>query len=272
MYRSLDPDRIVAQLDQLGRRIGERFPEAGLGRVCAELTTIARDSRQRVVIIERRNWALTIGVLVLLGLCLWLLWSIGSLIDFSQTKADNVYSVLQGVEATMNILVLMGAAVLSLVTIEVRMKRARALAAIHELRSIVHVIDMHQLTKDPGSISGGSAIGLETPSSPKRRLTAFELARYLDYCSEMLSLAAKVAALYGQSLPDAVVVGAASDLEQMTANLSMKIWQKINIVQRMIAAQPATAAPVVHAATEARSVATTAVAAGTPAPVRPSSA
>ena len=32
------------------------------------------------------------------------------------------------------------------------------------------------------------------PSSPKRLLSPFELTRYLDYCSEMLSLAAKVAA------------------------------------------------------------------------------
>jgi hypothetical protein len=43
---------------------------------------------------------------------------------------------------------------------------------------------MHQLTKDPGGIVGARADA--TPSSPKRTLSPLLLARYLDYCSEML--------------------------------------------------------------------------------------
>ena len=39
-------------------------------------------------------------------------------------------------------------------------------------------------------------------------MTPFELTRYLDYCSEMLSLTAKIAALYAQSSSDAVVIDA----------------------------------------------------------------
>lgn len=62
-------------------------------------------------------------------------------------------------------------------------------------------------------------------------MTAFELTRYLDYCSEMLSLSAKIAALYAQSTSDSVVIEAASDLSTLTTNLSSKIWQKITIVQ-----------------------------------------
>ncbi|MFM9939052.1 MAG: hypothetical protein ACKVP7_06115 [Hyphomicrobiaceae bacterium] len=242
MYRALDPEKIVSQLEQLERRINERFPGAGLARVCTELITVARESHARVERIGRRNWALRISVLVLLLACVVLIGWIGRYIDFSKTNADSVYSVLQGIEATMNIVVLMGVAVLFLIGFEERLKRRRAVAAIHELRSIVHVIDMHQLTKDPGSIVGQ---GRDTASSPKRSLTPFLLARYLDYCSEMLSLTAKVAALYAQSLPDPVVASAANDLEQMTANLANKIWQKINIVQNMIAALPITSVPAV---------------------------
>src|SRR5258708_24597219 len=33
-----------------------------------------------------------------------------------------------------------------------RIKRARALKAMHELRSLAHIIDMHQLTKDHESL------------------------------------------------------------------------------------------------------------------------
>ena len=49
----------------------------------------------------------------------------------------------------------------------------------------------------------------------------------------MLSLAAKVAAFYAQSSKDPVVVAAANDIGQLTANLSNKIWQKIALVQQM---------------------------------------
>ena len=58
-------------------------------------------------------------------------------------------------------------------------------------------------------------------------MTAFQLTRYLDYCSELLSIVGKLAALYAQSLPDSVVVAAVNDIETLTTGLSRKIWQKI---------------------------------------------
>ena len=73
--------------------------------------------------------------------------------------------------------------------------------------------------------------------------------RYLDYCSEMLSLAAKVAAIYAQSSKDPQVVAASSDLQQITANLSSKIWQKINIAQSGLRTSEALAATGVARAT-----------------------
>jgi hypothetical protein len=60
-------------------------------------------------------------------------------------------------------------------------------------------------------------------------MTPFELVRYLDYCSELLSLTTKVSALYAQSFPDPIVTDAVSDLERVASNLSQKIWQKITI-------------------------------------------
>ena len=73
--------------------------------------------------------------------------------------------MMQGIEAAVNLLIVVGAAVLFLTTLEGRAKRNAALADLHQLRSIVHVIDMHQLTKDPGGVlhPGG-----DTASSPKR--------------------------------------------------------------------------------------------------------
>lgn len=227
-YRRLDAARIVATIAQLEQRIGERFPGAGLVKVCAELHAVASQSSARAAEIGKPNVLLRLAVALILAASLALLLFIVGFVDTSKTAADNVYTVLQGVEATMNLVVLMGVAILSLVTIEDRIKRRKTLAALHELRSIIHVIDMHQLTKDPSA----AYAGLEaTEHSPKRVLTVPELERYLDYCSEMLSLSAKVAALYAQSFPDAVVTDAVSDIERMSANLSQKVWQKIMILE-----------------------------------------
>jgi hypothetical protein len=245
-FRSLDAQKVMETIAALERRISERFPNAGLRRVCAELLTIAGESSQRAQAIGQSNTSLRLLVFIFLAASLWLLAWIASLIDFTRTSADSVYSVLQGIEAAANLAVLMGAALFFLFRIEERIKRRRALRALHELRSIVHVIDMHQLTKDP---SGSVSIGGSTLSSPARTLSRFELSRYLDYCSEMLSLTSKVAVLYAQSFPDTEVTDAVSDIERIAAGLSQKVWQKIMIVQsagidtaRAAAPAPASAA------------------------------
>ena len=94
------------------------------------------------------------------------------------------------------------------------------------MRSIAHVIDMHQLTKDPHRITG-KKVFRSTEGSPKLEMTQFLLRRYLDYCSEMLSLTGKIAAVYAQEFDDQGAITGASELETLTTGLSRKIWQKI---------------------------------------------
>jgi hypothetical protein len=86
---------------------------------------------------------------------------------------------------------------------------------------------MHQLTKDPERMVAQMAA---TPSSPKQNLSPGELGRYLDYCSEMLSLIGKLAALYVQKFDDPVALAAVNEVEDLTTSLSRKIWQKIMII------------------------------------------
>src|SRR5207237_4881669 len=112
-------------------------------------------------------------------------------------------------------------------TLETRVKRRAALRALHRLRSIVHIVDMHQLSKDPEHLL---APAMTTESSPRRTFTRFELARYLDYCAELLSLASKLAALHVQYLNDEVVLDAVKDIETLAASLSNKTWQTIMIL------------------------------------------
>lgn len=107
--------------------------------------------------------------------------------------------------------------------------RARALDLLQELRSIAHVVDMHQLTKDP--MRDGAALP-DTAHSPKRDISGPMLECNLDYCSEMVSLVAKLAALITKSCRDRDVADAAGDVEALTAGLSRKIWQKIALTPR----------------------------------------
>src|SRR5262245_17491273 len=97
-------------------------------------------------------------------------------------------------------------------------------------RSCTSSICTSSPSKDPSTVV---SIAGNTPSSPPRTLTPFELTRYLDYCSEMVSLTAKVAVLFGQVFPDPAVNDRVSDLERIAAGLSQKVWQKIMIVEML---------------------------------------
>jgi hypothetical protein len=225
-YRTLDPALIIKSLDQLVRRIDERFPGAGLAKVCQDLVELSRETASSAQEINRPHLFLRFIIWLAITAGLALLIAVAQLI-FVGTKAnDDLFGTLQGIDSGFNIVVLMGATLFFVSSLETRWKQRRALKALHEFRSIIHVIDMHQLTKDPSMLAA-----VHTSSSPERSLSPFELVRYLDYCSEMLSLTAKLAALYAEKLSDPVVVDTVGDLERLTSDLSGKIWQKITIVQ-----------------------------------------
>lgn len=224
-YRNLDATEIIATLRTLSVRIEERFPNAGLAAVCRELTLIAGETLVTVTRLAKPNLPIRAGVSAIIiagiGAAVY-----GGVLLSQQERKTELFSLVSGLESFVNLILVVGTGVFLLTSAETRFKRHQAMKALHELRSIVHVIDMHQLTKDPAMIGGA-----RTRASPDHALTPFELVRYLDYCSEMLSLAGKLVALYAQDFNDGDVVEAASDIEQLATNLSQKVWQKITIVQ-----------------------------------------
>jgi len=123
---------------------------------------------------------------------------------------------------------LLSLALLFLISLETKVKRRTALRMLHRLRSIAHVVDMHQLTKDPDQAVRSTP---PTDASPERTLIQAQLGRYLDYCSELLALVSKLAAVLAQHQQDPVVLGAVNDIEVLTSSLSRKIWQKITILE-----------------------------------------
>jgi hypothetical protein len=226
-FGRLDADRIAATIDRLRQRIERRFPDSGLARVCRELDRIAEQAKQRAAWIARPILPLRIAVALLATL---ILAGLGATLASLRMPGErfSLVEFVQLLESGINDVVLVGAAVFFLVTLETRIKRHRALAAIHEMRAIAHVIDMHQLTKDPEFVLGR---GPDTGIVERREMTPFELSRYLDYCSEMLSLTGKVAALYIQDFDDDVALAAVTEVETLTTGLSRKIWQKLTMLQ-----------------------------------------
>ena len=228
MSLNLEADKVVKTLEVLRARIEERFPGSGLASVCADLIVTARQTTRRARAAGRPNLLLRALVLVILSAAITgQVYAVLQLHPERWFNDGDTLGLTQGLESFVNLAILAGAAIWFLFTLEERFKRQTVLAHLHELRSVAHVVDMHQLTKDPVIVLKKVP---RTASSPKREMSEFELARYLDYCSEMLALTGKLAALYLEHTRDSEVVGAANEIESLCTNLGRKIWQKIMIV------------------------------------------
>ena len=109
---------------------------------------------------------------------------------------------------------------------------------------------MHQMSKDPEALLPDALVDPSTPPlhdefadefadgpSP-RTLSVRDYALYLDYCSELLSLAGKAAALCAEESTDALVLDTVSEIENLTTGMSRKIWQKISLLQALDRGHP----------------------------------
>jgi hypothetical protein len=228
-YTILNSDQIISSLEVLSRRIYERFPQSGLFQVSEQLLTIGRNAQQDSEWVARPILPLRIvsGIFVLLLIVAvgWTLRSFMLLEDFQELL--RLESFIPLLEAGINDIIFIGAGIFFLVSAETRIKRRRVLNSLHRLRVFAHIIDMHQLHKDPERVLQRGELA---PSTPKIDMTSFELSRYLDYCSELLSLTGIIAGLYAQNSEDPVLVDAVSDIEQLTNGISRKIWQKLMIL------------------------------------------
>lgn len=220
-------DEIQRTIERLHLRIRERFPQSNLAHVCESLHGIALETDQTVEWISKPNYLLRCSTYVLIAAA-----ALVAVRFFWQwdLRADgiNLADFTQMIDSGLDSLVLLGAGILFLVTLENRRKRGRVIRAVNRLRCIAHIVDMHQLTKDPDSMADAV---VATAHSPRSTLNRYELARYLDYCTEMLSLVSKTAFLYVQDYHDPVATEAVNDLEDLTNGLVSKIWQKIMIIQ-----------------------------------------
>lgn len=235
-YRNLAAERIVETAERLERRIRERFGSVGLQSVAHEVTLLSREAMATAEKIARPNLALRCLLLLVLGTITFLIIRLLQSARYHVEGLDfaEMLQIFDSASQSMIFLSLAGAFLFSL---ESRFKRRKLLTALHELRSLAHIVDMHQLTKDPEALVRG---GGKTESSPDRILDRFKLGRYLDYCSELLSLISKIGAIYVQKFPDSASLQAADQLSGLTNDLSRNVWQKIMILDQVVSREDAT--------------------------------
>jgi hypothetical protein len=232
MYRSLNPAKILETAEDLRRRIEERFPGSGLGRVAAEVQLVAERSAALADWLARPHRPIRVAVGACIAVLLFVIWAAIASLEL-RVAVPGLAELAQVVESLVNDIVFVALAIFFLLGWETRIKRGRALKAIHELRSLAHIVDMHQLPKDPEKYFSPLA---DQPARPRRPMSLFELTRYLDYCSELLSIISKLAALCVQRFNDSVTLASVNEVENLTSGLARKIWQKIMILDRISSA------------------------------------
>ncbi|MCA9321115.1 MAG: hypothetical protein KDB53_10285, partial [Planctomycetes bacterium] len=147
-YR-LDGDAISETAHRLANRIAERFPDSGLAKVTRHLEGVGRKAHETTLALAAPNWPLRVAMAAAILFVTGLLVVTGRHLEVADETLNRLSPFVQLIESASSALFFLGATLIFLWTFEGRLKRRRALAAVHELRSLAHVIDMHQLTKDP---------------------------------------------------------------------------------------------------------------------------
>lgn len=223
-FRHIEAGRLRETTAWLEKRIVATFPGRALGELAFDLGDLVGDVGEHCERLAKPNWPLRILVASAILLLFLLLGATFSALPLSAEGVTWI-DLLQGIEAALNELVMAGLVVLFLASIENRRKRGQALAGLRDLRGMAHVIELHQMTKDP-EIAMARAQGAEVDHlGPK------ELALYLSFCADLLSIVGKTAALYGQVLDDSVVLATVDEVEGVSSRAAGKIWQKMALIR-----------------------------------------
>ena len=225
----LEAHYIAHAAAKLEDRIRARLPGRRLADVAHRLSEMVPDMHERFstsFIRYRRARLLsrTASIAIVVTTVVALVFALK---DPATNGVDDSSDLVGLVEGIVSDLVYASIAVFFLWALPERRERRTLLLLLHQLRSLAHVVDMHQLDKDPEQ---ARADYVPTAKSPPNGMSAEELHHYFDYCSELVSLIAKAAALCAEHSSDSVVLTTVSDLETLSAQMSQKIWQKISLL------------------------------------------
>ncbi len=226
-YRKIDPEKLIQTVAKLSGRVNRVFPESGLSCVAREVLAVSEGTVERVNEIKKPRWKLRVGIWVVVLLAVLGPFLFSFLLSFSQ-KVENLGDFLQATDAGLHLVLILAGAVAFLIGMESRMRRNEALEALSEFRSLAHLVDLHQINKDPG-------IDQRSVPVPDERTVKsdMELGEYLDIAGDLLSIIGKLAAFYAQNLSDRVVLDAVTEIETLSSSLSHQLWLKILVLNEV---------------------------------------
>jgi hypothetical protein len=213
----LNEGDIQRMLKEEQSKICESFPEASLRHTSLTILTIALEIPSTIKWIMKRNYFVMITLFLLfatVGSGLYYTWK-NMNITFSGV---NIAEFAQMFDASFSFLVLLGSGAYFLFSYQSRARKQKLVRAINKLIGLTHVVESHQLTKDPD----------HNPYKDSKML-----AKYLNYCTDLLALISKIGFLYVQALNEPEAQSIEGDLETLTSGISRKIWQKIMLVGRL---------------------------------------
>lgn len=199
-------------------RAAERFEEKHIApRLQATLIELSKIAKQS----ESKESKLSFNPLLsrlLKGLILiataWIVYHFNEQIS-AVFKTDNNAQLIQIIESASNLILIAAAALLSILSLDNKLRRSKVRSRCAAIRSIINTLALLQLEKDPSRLKRSST--QNTAHSPKLNFTALELDCYFEYSIEALEICSAILSSYAKILDDSILLEEISDLQELTA-------------------------------------------------------
>jgi len=222
---------IIDRIETLSFRIHDRFPKSSLKEhsfLFLQFAKVFRDNIAQAKNLSKWFWlwkAMLIVVSISLSIYLLIILRTELSLPSAETSSLNI------LDACFNMSFLFFGFLYFLSTLDKWYTRKRISVLLIELKNFIHVADMHQINKDPNHFHDDY---IKSENSPTKKLTQFELQRYLDYTSEFVSLASKLSCLVLNKFnDDQEIMSRVNEVVLLCNGITHKIWQKIIILNTL---------------------------------------
>jgi len=141
---------------------------------------------------------------------------------------SNQHDILAKLDAFCNLILVFTAVFYTLYSLDKAYSKKQISKLLIGLSDFIHLIDMHQINKDPNHLKDDY---VNAKHSPVKTLNKFELQRYLDYTSESIALGSKMAYQVLECFPnDQKIMSRVNELHILCDGITTNIWQKIIIL------------------------------------------
>lgn len=215
--KALDPELLVTHIQALRDQTRKIFPARSLPRYQDNLIGLATEVRFTARKLSGRSPLdfLLPGLIIFIALLIATVILV--LFQFRVQMPESIVEIMEPLEASTNLAVLVAGTTYLMWRTVAERRRHRALSVLHKIRSQIHILDMTQLAKNLNEVEDD-------------QLSLVDRIRYLDLCSQTVSLTAKVGALLITNFDDPIVISAVTEIETLSTGLSQKIWLKIDVL------------------------------------------